>query len=123
MAFKKKESTASEVFTLTLPLHCEPWQRDRLDKLFKCYNNIKNALISKKLKAFKQLERRRDWRALQAEIAAIYAGVSSKDKLSVEQKKALKPLFESVTLCYKNLVFPSSLSKLRSRIWQNTMGR
>lgn len=94
MAFQKKESTASEVFTLTLPLHCEPWQRDRLDKLFQCCNNIKNALISRKLKALKQLERRRDWRALQAEIASIYAGVPSKEKLTREQKKALKPLFE-----------------------------
>lgn len=105
MAFQKKESTASEVFTLTLPLHCEPWQRDRLDKLFRCCNNIKNALISRKLKALKQLERRRDWRALQTEIASVYAGVSSKEKLTSKQKKALKPLFEKRSAMLKELGF------------------
>lgn len=93
MAFRKKDSTASETFALTLPLHCEPWQRDKLDKLFQCCNNIKNALIKRELNALKQLERRRDWRALHAEIAAIYAGVP-KNKLSPAQKKALAPLFK-----------------------------
>lgn len=118
MAFQKKETTASEVFTLTLPLHCEPWQRDRLDKLFKCCNNIKNALISRKLKALKQLERRREWRALQTEIASVYAGVSFKDKLTREQKKALKPLFDKRNAMLKDygfekFVFESEAYKMR----------
>ena len=64
MAFRKKESTSDEVFCLTLPLrHCQ-WQRDRLDVVFQCCNNIKNALIAKELRALRALERKKKWKVL-----------------------------------------------------------
>lgn len=92
MAFKKKETTSSEVFALTVPLRCEPWQRDKLDAIFQCCNNVKNALISKKLKALKQLERTVAWKSLKAEMAAVYAEMKDHKPTNV-QLRELRPLF------------------------------
>lgn len=92
MAFKKKENTSLDVFTLTVPLRCEPWQNDRLDTVFRCCNNVKNALISKKLKALKQLERTTIWKSLRIEMAGIYAEVKD-HKPTKEQLRRLRPLF------------------------------
>lgn len=92
MAFKKKETTSTEVFALTVPLRCEPWQRDKLDAIFQCCNNVKNALISKKLKALKQLERTAAWKSLKAEMAAVYAEMKDHKPTNV-QLRELRPLF------------------------------
>ena len=40
----KRASTPS--FIATFGLHYEPWQRDKLDKLFQVDNNIYNALVN-----------------------------------------------------------------------------
>lgn len=92
MAFKKKETTSTEVFTLTIPLRCESWQRDRLDTVFQCCNNTKNALIAKKLKALQQLERTIAWKSLKSEMAAIYAEVKNHEPTDAQLRK-LRPLF------------------------------
>ena len=49
----KRAKTPSHV--LTLPLTCEPWQRDYLDKLFRVSGNIYNNLVADRLGALKQL--------------------------------------------------------------------
>ena len=80
MAFKKKSTTEKEVFALTLPLRHEPWQRDVLDKLFWCCNQCKNALISRKLKAWKQLSQTRQWRYFQNQLNELYNVLNKIDK-------------------------------------------
>lgn len=72
MAFRKKETTSEDVFVLTVPLHVERWQRDKLDTLFRCCNDMKNALIADRKKALVQMERTRAYRAIQDEIRSIY---------------------------------------------------
>ncbi len=96
MAFRKNVDTSKEVFSLTLPLRCAPWQRDRLDKLFQCCNNIKNALISRKLKDLKQMERTRLWRNVQSELAVSYAAEKAVKEKSAKEtiRKSRKALFD-----------------------------
>lgn len=72
MAYIKKETTENEVFMLTLPLEYEAWERHKLDVLFQCYNNVKNALISKKLKQLKQLERDKLYITNKTELKEVY---------------------------------------------------
>lgn len=95
MAFRKNANTSEDVFTLTLPLRCEPWQSDRLDTLFQCCNNVKNALISRKRKDLKQMERTKAWRQVQAELAVSYAAEQSAKDASVKKaiSKERKELF------------------------------
>ena len=50
----KRASTPS--FIATFGLRYEPWQRDKLDKLFQVDNNIYNALVKDRKKALGQLE-------------------------------------------------------------------
>ena len=69
--FKKKPETDNNVFVLTLPLLYTSWQRDKLDRLFQCYNNVKNALINQKKKALKQLERDKRYRQNQRSLSEI----------------------------------------------------
>ena len=57
---------------LTLPLSCEPWQRDYLDKLFRVSGNIYNSLVADRLGALKQLERTKVWKSVQARLSALY---------------------------------------------------
>ena len=93
MAFHKKDSTSKEVFVLTLPLRHELWERDRLDKLFKNCNALKNALISKEMGKLAQLERTCAWREIQSALAASYAAEKA-EKNEAKQKlirKARKP--------------------------------
>lgn len=66
-----------EIFCLTLPLTYESWQRDKLDKIFRVCNDIENALIAERLKALRQIERTRIWRANWDEIRSLHA---EKDK-------------------------------------------
>ena len=72
----KKSSTPS--YNLTLPLRYEPWQRDRLDKMFSVAVTVCNNLISERKKALQQVERTRQWKNLLASIQ--------------EVKEQLKPL-------------------------------
>ena len=64
-----KLKTAS--FVLTLPLSCEEWQKARLDTLFRVCGQISNNLINDRRKALEQLERTKQWQAIQFEIAVL----------------------------------------------------
>lgn len=80
-----RKSPSESVFVLTIPLHCEPWQRDRLDKLFQVCNDIKNNLIAYERKQYQNLIGRREWKHLQNELAAAY---------QADNEEKLEPLFE-----------------------------
>lgn len=86
----KRASTPS--FIATFGLRYEPWQRDKLDKLFQVDNNIYNALVKDCKKALGQLERTRAWRRNKAGIASIFA-VMDKENPSKEHQEALKILY------------------------------
>lgn len=95
MAREKKATTSKEVFVLTLPMRCQPWQIDKMDRMFQCYNNIKNALIAKKLNALKQVERTREWRELRNKIALSYKAIedAKTEDAMLAALEAQKPLF------------------------------
>lgn len=86
----KRASTPS--FVATFGLRYEPWQRDKLDKLFQVDNNIYNALVKDRKKALDQLERTRAWCRNKAGIASIFA-VMDKENPSKEHQEALKVLY------------------------------
>ena len=96
----KRATTSS--FVLTLPLNCEPWQRDHLDKLFRVSGNIYNNLVADRLGALKQMERTKAWKSVQARLSVLYAqrkkeltGKEDHDKLVYEKyKPLLAPLFK-----------------------------
>lgn len=96
----KRAKTPSHI--LTLPLNCEPWQRDYLDKLFRVSGNIYNNLVADRFGALKQLERTKAWKSIQARLSALYAqrkkeltGKEDYDKLVYEKYKPLfVPLFK-----------------------------
>ena len=96
----KRAKTPSHV--LTLPLTCEPWQRDYLDKLFRVSGNIYNNLVADRLGALKQLERTKAWKSVQTRLFALYGqrkkeltGKEDHDKLVYEKyKPVLTPLFK-----------------------------
>ena len=96
----KRAKTPSHI--LTLPLNCEPWQRDYLDKLFRVSGNIYNNLVADRFGALKQLERTKAWKSIQARLSALYAqrkkeltGKEDHDKLVYEKYKPLVvPLFK-----------------------------
>ena len=64
-----KLKTAS--FVVTLPLSCEEWQKARLDTLFRVCGQISNNLINDRRKALEQMERTKQWQAIQFEIAVL----------------------------------------------------
>ena len=118
MAFKKKPTTSKDVFALTLPLRCDVSQLDQLDKLFRCCNSIKNALIRKELSFLKQLERTRAWKTLQADIAASYkaeeaekvaskrSAIRADRKLLFQQRKVLLETYGFTASCFEKAVKP-----------------
>ena len=71
----KRAKTPSHI--LTLPLICELWQRDYLDKLFRVSGNIYNNLVADRLGALKQLERTKAWKSVQAKLSTLYMGSQS----------------------------------------------
>ena len=96
----KRAKTPSHI--LTLPLNCELWQRDYLDKLFRVSVNIYNNLVADRLGGLKQLERTKAWKSVQARLSALYenrkkelTGKEDHDELVYEKYKPLfTPLFE-----------------------------
>lgn len=86
----KRTSTPS--FVATFGLRYEPWQRDKLDKLFQVDNYIYNALVKDRKNALAQLERTRAWRRNKSGIASIFA-VMDKDNPTKEHQVALKALY------------------------------
>lgn len=93
MAKHKSKSEIKERFVLELPLKHEPWQRDKLDRMFSAGNNIKNALIAKEKKALEQMTRTYKWKVIQSNLADIYERYAPEmaelEKLQKE-KKVLK---------------------------------
>lgn len=67
-----RRSPSEHVFVLTLPLQCEAWQRDRLDKLFQVCNDIKNNLIAYEKKRYRCLMEQRVWKQNQEALAVAY---------------------------------------------------
>lgn len=57
---------------MVLPLRYEKWQKDKLDKIFRVANDIKNNLIAYEEKQYKQLIRRKDWRENQKRLSEAY---------------------------------------------------
>lgn len=107
MPKKKKDSVP--VCSITLPLRTELWQRDKLDKIFQCCNNLKNTLIHRKMNALKDMERTKRWKTIQSNLAELYPqkkdleGKISKlqknaevSELTEEEKKQLKELQEQM---------------------------
>lgn len=79
-------------FVLTLPLRYEPWQRDRLDKIFNLACIMANNLIADRKKALEQLVQTREWKIAQENISAIckkYAPEMSEFKKLKKKKKKL----------------------------------
>lgn len=97
---KKEESTPS--FCLTLPMHCQDWQREKLDDVFRVYCYIYNNLLSDRLNALKQMERTRAWQNNQKQIASIYAEMKASftknenenEKIIACFRKKLKPFYD-----------------------------
>lgn len=80
-------------FILTLPLECTVEQKRELDKMFRLGNHIYNSLMSDRLKALQQIERRKDWKRNQAKIAEFYI---EKKKLLAEHKDKTKEDMETL---------------------------
>lgn len=57
---------------LTLPLHLEKWQEDRLAKRFEIARKIYNALLGAELKKLRRLEQTPKYRAIKKDLAALY---------------------------------------------------
>lgn len=76
--------SSTDSFVLTVPLRYEPWQRDRLDKIFRVAGTIYNNLVSDQKRALAELERTRAWRSNKKAIKAAY---------DAADKAALRDLF------------------------------
>ena len=100
MGRKRRGKLNNNCFVLTLPLKCQPWQRDKLNRIFFCTNRIKNLLISNRLKALHQIERTREWKYVQRHIQELYVqfdklkGTLSEDQQATWKKTFLQPWFE-----------------------------
>lgn len=132
-----KSKTPSFILTLSLPR--EKWQIDYLNKLFRVCGNISNDLIDDRRKALSQLERNREWKAVQAGIAALK---KKGEKENIDEdvlNKMLKPLYDKRSVLleqygmdeaafqtrmkkwshhYKGLVHSQVAQKLASSVWK-----
>lgn len=88
----KKSKTPS--FVLTLPLCCEKWQKDRLDKLFRVCCNIYNNLTADRLGALKSMERTKRWKVVQKPLSELYAKRDAKTITEEDFKKLAAPLYK-----------------------------
>lgn len=73
MGRKRRGKLNKNCFVLPLPLKCQPWQRDKLNRVFFCTNRVKNLLISNRPKALHQMERTREWKYVQRHIQELYS--------------------------------------------------
>lgn len=88
MAKQRKKS--NPCFVLTLPLRCEPWQRDRLDELFRIINDMKNYLIAYERKQLKILTSQRAYCRLQRQLADAYKRKEQVDSVIEKLRKQCK---------------------------------
>lgn len=99
-----KSSTPS--YILTLPLRYEPWQKDRLDKLFSIAGTICNNLIADRKKALQQVERTRQWKKLLSSIQEVKNKLKPLNKIPLEKrddttKASINSLVEQRTKLYQ----------------------
>ena len=78
---------------MKLPLRCEPWQQDYLDKVFRVAGSLYNNLVSDRKKALFEMEKTRAWRSIQDELAQVYASINGGTP-SPEQKALLASLYQ-----------------------------
>lgn len=77
---------------LTLPLRLEKWQEDRLAKRFEIARQIYNAMLGAELKKLRQVQQTKEYRAVQAQLAAMYDAKETKSKefkQAVREREAL----------------------------------
>ena len=72
MAFLKKETTENCVFMLTVPLRYTRKAERDMKRMFDAGLMMQHHLMSRKLKALRNLERTRAWKQVQTDIAALY---------------------------------------------------
>ena len=86
------KQTSTPSYVLTLPLRCEKWQIDRLNKVFRVANRLYNSLVADRRRALEQLERTKAWRENTKEIAGLFANKELSEK---ERKHNLKEWYRS----------------------------
>ena len=130
----KRSGEPVPVFMLTVPLKCEQWQRDKLDKVFRCALEVEHCLTSEKLKALKNVERTREWRSIQKQLRKQYTlpkkeRDSTLMKLLFERRDTLlscagisASAFEKSVKKYQNHykrnVNSNVAQKIAARVWQ-----
>ena len=78
---------------LTLPLHLEKWQEDRLAKRFEIARKIYNALLGAELKKLRRLEQTPKYRAIKKDLAVLYGDKEKNaDRIRALYKKRNKLL-------------------------------
>lgn len=89
-----EDSAPHKVFCLKVPIRLDAkWQQDRMNSVFDCSNNVKNALISQKKKALRNMERTKAWKKIQEQLHECYAAMEKADEKDLpvlqEQQNAL----------------------------------
>ncbi len=77
-------------YVLTLPLACEPWQANRLSRVFRAANVLYNDLVADRKRALEQLERTLAWRQNTKAVADVFANKCLSEK---GRKAALEPIY------------------------------
>lgn len=123
------------VFMLTVPLMCERWQRDKLDKIFKCALEVEHCLMSEKLKALRNVERTREWRGIQMQLRLQYKLLEKRrdSKLMKSLLKRRKQMLVDAGISasaferdvkryqhhYRKNVQSQVAQKIAARVWQS----
>lgn len=71
---------------LTLVLDCCPSQRNRLDKIMKCANNVLNCLIGDRKKALEQMMATDEWKAINAGLEELKPKIKAIQKVKEEER-------------------------------------
>jgi len=120
----KRPTTPS--FILTLPMRHGPWQTKYIDKIFRAARNIYNNLVSNRKKALAQMERTREWKKLQGEIAGAFAakqaeltGDKKKDaKIKEKYEAILAPLYKAKKELFVRYGFTEFAFQARVQKWR-----
>lgn len=84
-----KSGAEQERFVLTLPILAEKWQKDKLERVFRAGNNLKNALTARKQKAYAEMTRTRRWQNIEADILSLRTDLrtAEREKDALDEKK------------------------------------
>ncbi len=105
--------TTTPTCCLTLPLRLEKWQEDRLEKRFEIARQIYNAMLGAELKKFRQLQRTKRYREVQAKLSGMY---DAKDTKSKAAKQAYR---ERDALLEKAGINKNTFTKDAKKFWVN----